>query len=117
MGDSSIQSDQSGLWLAFNPVFEPLDKQTSLDINGDLEKTYIFTQFLSQILGRPQITKSWWLDGAPYVAVMSVDAESKFSNLIEMIEPLTSKNLPLSIFMVADMYEEYVKMRELLRSF
>lgn len=106
----AIQSDQSGLyWLAFNPVFEPLDKQTSLDINGDLEKTYIFTQFLSQILGRPQITKSWWPDGAPYVAVMSVDAESKFSNLIEMIEPLTSKNLPLSIFMVADMYEEYVK--------
>ena len=35
----AIQSDQSGLyWLAFNPVFEPLDKQTSLDINGDLEK-------------------------------------------------------------------------------
>ena len=54
----------------------------------------------------------------PYVAVMSVDAESKFSNLIEMIEPLTSKKSSF-IYFYGGGYVRGVckKMRELLREF
>ena len=96
--DEEVES----FWSHHDPLTTSVDKDSWIEHYSDS----IFLSTLEWISNSTVARLENWKNGAVASAVISIDAEDKFSNLNKLMDISKNNEIPLTVFSVSDLYRE-----------
>ena len=102
------------VWTQHDPVTSATSDPTNENVDISFYSDSIFLHSLNWISKNKIARISNWPQGKAFSSVLSIDAESKFENIITLIEDLKEYKLPVTVFTVSDLYNKAPEAFEML---